>query len=149
MCFCGISVARTRKFVGRVFAYVPDRHVFKVASFSPNQEIVVFRIDENKKPPVYVKLVFVSFGTQQVADNFLKGEQTMAVKARRSKECDEKSPRFFAPNEEVVERGPPDNAGVETLTFKHKFRITESFLSEVAPEIKDLRCYLVEMPKQQ
>src|SRR5690349_2993778 len=85
LCCSGPLVGHTRKLSGRIFAYDPSVHLVKMASFVPNSEIVVFRLNGRKGPPQFVKLVFSSFGSELVSEGDLQGGKEIAVRGKRSK----------------------------------------------------------------
>jgi hypothetical protein len=115
-----------------------------MASFVQNQEIVIMRLEKNGSTPQFVKVVFASFGKYQVPEAQLEGHEVVTVKSKRSRNCDERAPRFFAQNEPLIKPTSDDDSGVETIPLEEKYRLSKAFSSEPPPLISNLRCYLVE-----
>lgn len=142
----GVATAQARKFTGTVFAYSPWEHMFKVSSFAPNQEIVVFRL---KNRPVFLKLVFVSFGQEQLDKKYLDGNTAIVVRARRDVTCDENAPQFLAPDEPLVtneEAAKPNE--IKDIPIKHKYKIASAYSKSNISPIDHLDCYAVESPRR-
>jgi hypothetical protein len=141
-----VSQARSRKFTGQIFAYSPWEHLLKVPSFTQNQEIVIFRL---RNRPIFVKLVFVGFGQEQLDEKYIDGSVTIAVRGRRDVSCDENAPQFFASYEPLVtnDEAAKPNA-IKDIPIKHKYKIASTFSKSNIPPIDHLDCYAVESPRQ-
>lgn len=139
------SRAQSRKFTGQIFAYNPRQHIFKVSSLVQNQQTVIFRL---RNRPTFVKLLFVSFGREQLDKKYLDGSATIAIRAQRDPSCDENSPKFFSQGEPPIpnERNSETN-GIKELPIEQNYRIATSFTSEKVPHIEHVDCYRVETPR--
>lgn len=142
------ALAESHQLKGRIVAYIPWPHIVKMASFVQNQEIVIVRLEKNGKVPQFVKVVFTSFGKDQLPGAQLEGQKVVTVKGKRSKSCDEQAPRFFGQDEPLMKPESGDGSGPETIPFQQKYRLTKAFSSVPPPIVHNLRCYLVEIRSQ-
>lgn len=141
----GSSEAQSRKLTGQVFAYNPWSHLFKVSSFVQNQELVIFKL---KHRPGFVKLVFASFGQEQLDGKYLKGNATIAVRVIRDVSCDQDAPKFFAKGESLVPPETPTTPHARQVKLEQKYQVTDFYSKDAIPQIEHLDCYRVEMPRK-
>ena len=141
----GSSQAQSRKLTGQVFAYNPWSHLFKVVSFVQNQELVIFKL---KHRPGFVKLVFASFGQEQIDAKYLNGNATIAVRVIRDASCDEDAPKFFAKGESLVLPKAPTTPGIHEVKVVQKYQLADFYSKDAIPQIEHLDCYRVEMPQK-
>ena len=121
--------AETRKMAGRIIGYIPWPHILKMASFVENQEIVIMQLDSKGKKPELVKIVFTSFGPEQLPSAQLEGRKLVVVKAKRTNSCDERSPKFFAHDEPLI-KSTSSSSEIQTVPLEQKYRQSEAFSSE-------------------
>ena len=141
----GSCEAQSRKLTGQVFAYNPWSHLFKVVSFVQNQELVIFKL---KHRPGFVKLVFASFGQEQLDGKYLNGNTTIAVRVIRDASCDEDAPKFFAKGESLILPEAPTTPGIDQLKVVQKYQLADFYSKDAIPQIEHLDCYRVEMPRK-
>ena len=141
----GSSKAQSRKLTGQVYAYNPWSHLLKVASFVQNQELVIFKL---KNRPGFVKLVFASFGQEQIDGKYLKGNATIAVRVIRDASCDENAPKFFAKGESLVPQETPTSPGIHQMKLEQKYQLADFYSKDAIPQIEHLDCYRVEMSRK-
>jgi len=136
--FC---LGRTKQLTGRVFAYDPEAHISKVASFAENQEIVLLQIDSKKQGRRYLKLVVHGFGPTQIPDNYIAGGSVLTVRAARDHSCDQETVDFVTT---VVDdehpRVHPDGTKWVPLNGG-KFIVAEHFRNQPLPRLSNLECY--------
>jgi hypothetical protein len=118
-------LAKTSKFTGKIVAYDVMRHASKASSGIQNEEIVILETIGQKQK--YAKVVFSSFGTQQIEPKYFEGSMPIIVDVLRDPTCDEKSPTF-------VSRVNPEQMGGNYL-------LTDAFKSSPPARIKNLECY--------
>ena len=117
--------AKTPVFTGKIVAYDPLLHAGKIASNMPNREEVILETPDHKKK--YIKLVFVSVGTNQLETKYFDGTTPLSVQALRDHSCDEGTPRF------VKQVGLDQRAGT--------YLLTTPFINAPPGRIKTLECY--------
>jgi hypothetical protein len=133
------SFGRTKELKGRIFAYDPSTHSFKAASFVENQEIVILRLDAQRKD--YVKLVIHGFGQEQIPAKYFAGADVLEVKAVRDLNCDQMSVEFV---NELADITHPTNQPDGTMNISMnsgKFMVSDFFRNQTLPEISNLQCY--------
>lgn len=140
------SQAQSRKFTGQIFAYSPWEHLLKLSSFVPNQEIVIFRL---RNRPTFVKLVFVSFGQEQLNEKYFDGSTTISVRAKRDTSCDETAPQFFGRSEPLVTNDEASRTSqLKELPIKRKYKLASAFAENKTPALNRVDCYAVESPRR-
>jgi hypothetical protein len=117
--------AKTPTLSGKMIAYDPLLHAGKIASNMPNREEVILETPGHKTK--YVKLVFVSVGTNQLDAKYFDGSTPLTVQALRDRTCDEGTPRF------VKQVGLDQRSGT--------YLLTDAFKNSSPARIKTLECY--------
>jgi hypothetical protein len=100
-------------------------HAGKIASNMPNREEVILETPGHKTK--YVKLVFVSVGTNQLEAKYFDGTTPITVQALRDRDCDAGTPRF------VKQVGLDQRSGT--------YLLTDAFKNSPPGRIKTLECY--------
>jgi hypothetical protein len=124
---------KERELRGTIVAYDPSYHVLKQVSFVRNLEVTIAKVGRKRRNQTFVKLIFESFGTQQVAHDVLAGRTPFSVRAVRDRSCDEGPPQLLAKGEDFQRSG--------------SFLLNEEHQSESLEGISSLPCYRVRVTK--
>jgi hypothetical protein len=120
-----VSLAKTSKVAGKIVGYDLMRHVTKTTSGIQNQEIVVLEAGGPKQK--YLKIVFSTFGTTQIEQQYFDGTLPLTVDVFRDHSCDEKEPRFVSQ--------------VSLNQIAGTYLLTDAFKTQPPAKIKNLECY--------
>lgn len=120
-----VSLAKTSKLTGKMVGYDLMRHASKTASFVQNEEVVVLETGGPKQK--YLKVVFSTFGTTQIEQQYFDGTLPLTVDVFRDHSCDEKEPRFVSQ--------------VSLNQIAGTYLLTDAFKTQPPAKIKNLECY--------
>jgi hypothetical protein len=135
----GLASTRKSKFVGRIVAYRPADRISQVASFSPNEEVFLFEIEDGKtrKRPQIVKIEYRHFGITNISQETLEATSLMILKAKRNASCDQTYDQFVSTAPTLREQGS-ENGFISGVSFIEKFKDLRIASEEI------LRCYVIE-----
>ena len=128
-----VASPKRREFKGTIVAYDPSYHSLKQASFVKNLEVTIADVGAKPSDRTFVKLIFEGFGTQQVADDVLKGRTPFNVQAIRNTSCDEGHPHVLT--------------DVNSFQGSGTFLLNETYQAKTIEGISSLECYRVSVGK--
>lgn len=134
----GFVSTRKSKFVGRIVAYRPGDRISQVASFSPNKEVFLFKIENSKtrKRPQFVKIEYRHFGITNISQATLEATPLLALKATRDESCDQTYDQFVSTAPTLRQEGS-DKGLINGITLIEGFKDLK-----MAPAMI-LRCYVI------
>jgi hypothetical protein len=148
--------ARSEKFSGRVFAYYPWSNLVMLSSV-PTCEQILMRLDHPKRGNEFVKLDVCKWHAEPLDNKYLLRGERITLRAVRTPTCDEMAPKLLtgvpdigvtADAKDRQNHDDTEHPKWEKFETPEGYRITEPFMSEPIPQLKNVECYHVSIPTQ-